>query len=76
MSAPRAAALMRVPRSRIERLAKEVTPVTADTALRLARLFGTTPVFWMNLQALHDLEVARPEAHDLEQIEPMENAAA
>jgi len=32
--------------------------ITADTALRLARYFGTTPEFWLNLQAAHDLEVA------------------
>ncbi len=34
-----------VPRTRIERLAREETPVTADTALRLARYFGTTAEF-------------------------------
>jgi addiction module HigA family antidote len=33
--------------------------VTADTALRLARRFDTTPQFWMNLQANHDLAVAQ-----------------
>ena len=44
-----------VPRTRIERLAREETPVTADTALRLARYFGTTPEFWMNLQTACDL---------------------
>ena len=32
--------------------------VTADTALRLARYFGTSPEFWINLQARHDLETA------------------
>ena len=33
--------------------------ITADTALRLARFFGTSPEVWMNLQAHHDLELAR-----------------
>jgi antitoxin HigA-1 len=33
--------------------------ITADTALRLARHFGTTPEFWMNLQSRYDLEVAK-----------------
>jgi len=33
--------------------------ISADTALRLARYFGTTPEFWMNLQARYDLEVAK-----------------
>jgi antitoxin HigA-1 len=49
----------RVPRTRVERLAREETPVTADTALRLGRYFGTGPEFWMNLQSLHDLARAR-----------------
>lgn len=35
--------------------------ITADTALRLARYFDTTAEFWMNLQAHHDLRVARAE---------------
>src|ERR1700704_547192 len=38
-----------VPRTRIERLAREETPITADTALRLARYFGTTAEFWMGM---------------------------
>lgn len=42
-------------RTRIERLVREQQPVTPDTALRLARVFGTTPEFWLNLQAQHDL---------------------
>jgi addiction module HigA family antidote len=45
-----------VPRTRIERLAREDTPMTADTALRLSRYFGTTAAFWMGLQAQYDLE--------------------
>jgi addiction module HigA family antidote len=44
-------------RTRVERLVREQQSVTADTALRLARVFGTTPQFWMNLQASHDLSV-------------------
>jgi plasmid maintenance system antidote protein VapI len=38
-------------------LARDVRS-TADTALRLAQYFGTTPHFWMNLQSNYDLEVA------------------
>ena len=39
-----------VPRTRIERLLiREETPVTADTALRLAKALNTTPAFWMNI---------------------------
>jgi len=55
------AAAIGVPRTRIERLAREETPVTADTALRLGKFFKTSPAFWMNMQAQHDLEVAGDE---------------
>lgn len=48
-----------VPRTRVERLAREENPVTADTALRLGKFFKTTPVFWLNMQAQYDLEIAR-----------------
>ena len=51
-----------VPRTRIERLAREETPVTADTALRLARYFGTSAELWMGMQAQYDLERAKDEA--------------
>jgi addiction module HigA family antidote len=54
------AAACHVPRTRIERLAREETPVTADTALRLGRYFGTGPEFWMNLQTTFDLASADP----------------
>jgi antitoxin HigA-1 len=41
--------------------------ITADTALRLGRYFGTTPEFWMNLQTRYDLEVAKDaKAADIE----------
>lgn len=66
-----------VPRTRIERLTREETPVTADTALRLGRFFGTTPSFWMNLQARYDLEVAEDAtAADIKRIKPMKRNAA
>lgn len=47
-----------IPRTRIERLAREETAVTADTALRLGKFFKTTAAFWMNMQAQYDLETA------------------
>lgn len=66
-----------VPRTRIERLAREETPVTADTALRLARYFSTTPKFWMGMQAQYDLEHAEDEAAaDLRRIAPLKGRAA
>lgn len=45
-----------VPRTRIERLARGETPVTADTALRLGKFFGGSAQFWMNAQVRYDLE--------------------
>lgn len=53
-----------VPRTRIERIAREETPITPDTALRLARYFGTTPEFWMNLQTAYDLTQQASEKRD------------
>ena len=71
------AAKIGVPRTRIERVANEVTPVTADTALRLGKFFGTTPAFWMNIQAQFDLERAGDEmAAALKRIEPLKRDAA
>ncbi|CAN5185495.1 HigA family addiction module antitoxin [soil metagenome] len=45
-------------RQRIERLVRERQAVTADTALRLGRVLGTSAEFWINLQTQHDLSVA------------------
>src|SRR5689334_2082436 len=47
-----------VPRTRIERIEREETAITADTAHRLARYFRTTPQFWLNLQTEYDLRLA------------------
>src|SRR4051812_39620034 len=52
------AAAPHVPRTRIERIAREENPVTADTALRLGKFFKTGAAFWMNMQARFDLETA------------------
>ncbi|WP_333835001.1 HigA family addiction module antitoxin [Rubrimonas sp.] len=49
---------------------KGETGVTADTAMRLARFFGTTPEYWMNLQRGWDLARAR-EAIDVSDITPL-----
>ena len=50
-----------VPPRRINEIVHGKRRVSADTALRLARYFGTTEAFWMNLQARYDLEVQRDE---------------
>lgn len=44
---------------RINEIAHGTRAITADTALRLARYFGTSDRFWLNLQARYDLEVER-----------------
>ena len=64
MSAYALAAVLRVPRTRVERLVREETAVTPDTALRLARYFGTTPEFWLGIQARYDVETARQALND------------
>jgi antitoxin HigA-1 len=50
---------LRVPATRIGAIVKGERSVTADTALRLARFFGTSAEFWINLQAMHDLTKAK-----------------
>ncbi len=49
---------LRVPATRINDIVNERRGITADTALRLSRYFGTTPKFWMNMQVSWELEVA------------------
>jgi addiction module HigA family antidote len=61
MSAGAVARAIGVPRTRIERVVNEQTPVTADSALRLARFLGTSAAFWMGLQAQYDIERAEDE---------------
>ena len=58
MSANALARELRVPPNRITAIVNRTRAVSADTALRLARYFGTTPEFWINLQAAHDLSLA------------------
>ena len=55
------AAALDVPANRIMLILRNQRSITADTALRLARYFGTTPEFWMNLQQDYELDVARRE---------------
>lgn len=61
---------LHVPRTRIERLVKGTTGVTSDTALRLAKLFQTTPAYWMALQTNYDMAQAA-KAVDVSGIEPL-----
>ena len=52
---------LRVPATRVGAIVKGERAVTADTALRLARFFGTSAEFWISLQAMHDLTKAKLE---------------
>ncbi|MGH9806819.1 MAG: HigA family addiction module antitoxin [Terriglobia bacterium] len=77
MSAGALAKVCGVPRTRIERLASEATAVTADTAMRLSKAFGTTAELWLNLQNNYDVQMAEREIKtELENIEPVIGHAA
>ena len=58
LSANALALALRVPVTRISEILRERRGITADTALRLARYFGTTPDFWMKMQMTYDLAIA------------------
>lgn len=58
MSANALAKALNVPAPRINDIVRERRGVSADTALRLARYFDSSPQFWLNLQAAYDLRVA------------------
>ena len=58
MSVNKLALELRVPATRMTEIVHERRGISADTALRLARYFNTTPKFWLNLQASYDLALA------------------
>jgi len=62
LSANALALALHVPVTRISEIVRERRGITADTALRLARYFGTTPDFWMMLQMSYDLALASRES--------------
>ena len=55
LSARQLARSLHVPTNRVTGILNQQRAITADTALRLARYFATTPEFWMNLQAAYEL---------------------
>ena len=59
LSANALAQRLGVTTARVNEIANERRGITADTALRLARCFSTTPEFWMNLQQRYELEAVR-----------------
>jgi addiction module HigA family antidote len=61
LSANKLSLALRVPSGRITQILNGKRAITPETALRLARYFGNSPQFWMNLQTKHDLLVAERE---------------
>jgi len=59
ISAYRLAKAIGVPKNRVTAIVNGERAITSDTALRLARFFGVSAEFWINLQSRHDLELAR-----------------
>lgn len=69
LSANALALALRVPVTRISEIVRERRGITADTALRLARYFGTTPDFWMKMQMSYDLALAHRESMERIEVE-------
>ncbi len=71
----RLAKVVGVPPRRINEIVHGKRGISTDTALRLARYFGTSERFWLNLQSRYDIEVARDRlAATLARIEPLRSA--
>lgn len=64
-----------VPPIRINEIVHCRRSITADTALRIGQALGTTPEFWLNLQRMYDLDLARAST-DISTIEPLVEASA
>src|ERR1700736_1714485 len=77
MSSYELAKNLHVPPPRINDIVLEKRGITADTAIRLARFFGTTEDFWMNLQASFEVSDARRRlAKEIERIQPRSRSRA
>lgn len=77
MSANALALALHVPAPRINDIVRERRAVTPDTALRMARYFGTTAQFWLNLQSSFDLKRTQGESGGKidQEVRPMQRAA-
>lgn len=62
MSAAGLARQLKVPTNRITGILNGQRAITGDTALRLGHFFGTSPEFWLNLQSLYELRLAKQKA--------------
>lgn len=69
---------LHVPPNRITAIVKGTRGITAETAMRLARYFGTSVQMWMNLQARYEMEIARDafDAAIRKEVKPREPVAA
>ena len=76
VSANSLARALDVPTNRITSILNKQRGVTADTALRLSRYFGTTPHFWLNLQKTYELRTAEITSgrHIMERVQPRTEA--
>ena len=71
MNATELARCLHVPANRITQILRGQRNITADTALRLGRWFGTGPQLWLNLQQAYELDLARQHVgEEIEQIAP------
>ena len=77
LSANALAIALRVPAPRINDIARERRAISADTALRLSRYFGTSAEFWLGLQSDYDMKIALVENGEQinREVLPMEQAA-
>jgi addiction module HigA family antidote len=78
MSANGLAKVLDVPTNRITAILNRQRAVTADTALRLGRYFGTTPQLWLNLQKTYELRKAETKSGSriMERVQPRESTAS
>lgn len=66
-----------IPQTRISEIVKGKRRITADTALRFSKYFGTSAKFWLGLQDDYDLEEEKiQKANELEEIKPLDGKAA
>ncbi|MBI3680509.1 MAG: HigA family addiction module antidote protein [Acidobacteria bacterium] len=77
LSAKKLADLLDVPPNRLYQILSGKRNLTADTALRLSRYFGTSADFWMNLQSAYELDMARQQlGKDIQRIPKRSNTLA
>ena len=69
---------LRVPSHRVNEIVHGRRSITADSALRLARFFGTTPEVWQNLQSQYEMDVAKNSVWSriVETVKPLQRMAA